>query len=87
MLRQDSNSKEEVSQCRGVAIGEGEARGPWTPISISEPKKVYQFQFQASVVLVFMGNQKLYGPEMSRFLTVYATYLKINGSFPFFLTT
>ena len=53
----------------------GGSKGAMDPISISEPKKVYQFQFQASVVLVFMGNQKLYGPEMSRFLTVYATYL------------
>ena len=53
----------------------GGSKGVMDPHFNFRTKKVYQFQFQASVVLVFMGNQKLYGPEMSRFLTVYATYL------------
>ena len=36
--------------------------------SISEPNKVQQFQFQTSWKLLFIGIQKLYGPEISRFL-------------------
>ena len=38
------------------------------PTSISEPKKVQHFQFQKSEILLFMGVQKLYGLEISRFL-------------------
>ena len=39
-----------------------------THTSIFEPNKVQQFQFQTSVILLFMGVQKLYGPEISWFL-------------------
>ena len=39
-----------------------------TQSSISEPNKVQQIQFQTSGVLLFIGVQKLYGPEISRFL-------------------
>ena len=39
-----------------------------THSSISEPNKVQQIQFQTSGVLLFIGVQKLYGPEISRFL-------------------
>ena len=47
-----------VAQPRGVATGG--TRGAMTPTSISEPKKVQQFQFQVQGRLFFMGAQKLY---------------------------
>ena len=51
---------------RGVATrGPG---GAWPPTSISKPKEVQQFQFQTSEILLFTVFQKLYGPEISRFL-------------------
>ena len=50
----------------GVATGRG-AGGHGHPTSIFEPKKVSQFQFQTSEILLFTGAQKLYGPEISRF--------------------
>ena len=46
----------------------GRPGGSWPPTSISEPKKVQHFQFQKSEILPFMGVQKLYGVEISRFL-------------------
>ena len=36
--------------------------------SVSEPNKVQLFQFQTSRILLFMGVQKLYKPEISKFL-------------------
>ena len=36
--------------------------------SVSEPNKVQLFQFQTSRILLFMGVQKLYEPEISKFL-------------------
>ena len=42
------------------------ANGAWPPILISEPNKVQQFLFHLS--LLFTDVQKLYGPEISRFL-------------------
>ena len=46
----------------------GGDRGAWTsPTSISKLNKVQQFQFQTSGILLFMGVQKSYRPEMSRF--------------------
>ena len=52
--------------CRGVATGG----------SISEPNKVQQFQFQTSGILLFMGIQNLYGPEMSHFLPYILQFLE-----------
>ena len=46
--------------------GEG-CRGPCPHLN-SKPKKVQQFQFETSRILLFTGVQKLYGPEISRFL-------------------
>ena len=45
------------------------------PTSISEPKKVQQFQFQTSGMLLFTGVQKLYGPEISWFLSCMLQFL------------
>ena len=52
---------------RGIAtVG---ARGPWSPpTSISEPNKVQKFDSQTSGTLLFTDVQKLYGPEISRFV-------------------
>ena len=51
---------------RGIAtVGPG-GHGP--PTSSFEPKKVQQFQFQTSGALLYTGVQKLYEPEISRFL-------------------
>ena len=41
---------------------------PPPPISISQPKKVQQLQFQILGILLFTGVQKLYGPEITPFL-------------------
>ena len=38
------------------------------PTSISEPDKFQEFQFQTSGILLLMGVQKLYGPEISQVL-------------------
>ena len=66
----DSNSHR---LCRGVATGG--TRGPWPPTSISELNKVQQFHFQKSGILLFTGIQKLYGPEISRFLPCMLQFL------------
>ena len=42
---------------------------PPPPTSISKPKKVHKFQFQASGILLFTLVQRLlYGPEISQYL-------------------
>ena len=46
-----------------------------TPISVSEPSKVHQFQLQTSRILLSMGVQKLNGPEISRFLPCMLQFL------------
>ena len=48
--------------------GGGEGAMAPHPNSIFEPKNVQEFQFQKSGILDFTGVQKLYGPEISRFL-------------------
>ena len=48
---------------RGVAT-EG-AKEACPPTSIFVPKKVQQFPFQTSGILLLTGVQKLYGPEIS----------------------
>ena len=54
--------------------GRGQGRhGPFT--SISEANKVQEFKFQISGTLLFMGVQKLYGPEISRFLPCMLQFL------------
>ena len=35
-----------------------------SPTSILEPNKLQQFQFQTQGILLFMGVQKLHGPEI-----------------------
>ena len=54
-------------ELRGVATG-GARGGHGNPVSTSQQEKVQQFQFQTSGILFFMGVQKLYWPEISRFL-------------------
>ena len=51
----------------------GGGHGP--PTSISQSNKVQQFQFQTSGILLFMGVQKLYIPEISQF---FASLAKIE---------
>ena len=49
----------------------GEAGGHSPPLpstSVSEPNKVQPFQFQIPSILLFMGIQKLYEREISKFL-------------------
>ena len=58
----------------GVASGGGQG-GHGLPTSTSEPKKVQQFQFQTSGLLLFMGVQKLYRPEISWFLPCMLQFL------------
>ena len=60
------------SQGRSYWGGQG-GQGP--PTSISGPSKVQQFQFQTSEVFLFTGVQKLYGPEISRFLSSMLKFL------------
>ena len=62
---------------------------PPTPFtSISKPNKVQQFLFQTSEMLLFTGVQKLYGPEIPRFLTCMLQFLvNLHRLFIFFLTT
>ena len=44
-------------------------------ISNFEPNKVQQFLFQTSGILLLTGLQKLYGPEISRFLPCMLQFL------------
>ena len=60
---------------RGVATGGGWQGAMPRPTSISEPNKVQQFQFQTSGILLFTGFQKLYKPEISRFLPFMLQFL------------
>ena len=48
-------------------LGDLGAGGPWPPTSISEPKKIQQFHFKVSGMLLFIGVQKLYRLEYSWF--------------------
>ena len=47
---------------------EGGAGGSWPPHQFLNQNKVQLFQFQTSSILLFMGVQKLYEPEISQFL-------------------
>ena len=59
---------------RGVATsGMQGSHGPST--SVSEPNKVYQFQLNIRVILLFMGVQKLHRPEISQFLLCMLQFL------------
>ena len=74
--------------CRGVVIGGGmwSARRtmPPPPTSISKLDKAQQFQFQTSGIILFMGVQKLHGPDISRILQCMLQFL--DSSLTFFLT-
>ena len=58
----------------GVAT-EGGQGGHGSPNSISKPNKVQQFQLQTSEILLFTGSQKLYVPEILRFLPCILQFL------------
>ena len=45
------------------------------PTSISEPNKVRKFQFETSGISLFTDVQKLYGPEILRFLPCMIQFL------------
>ena len=61
---------------RGVAtVGPG-GHGP--PTSSFEPKKVQQFQFQTSGVLLYTGVQKLYEPETRQTILINLNKLSTN---------
>ena len=45
------------------------------PTSISERKKVQQFLFETSGILLLTGVQKLYGPDISSFLPCMLQFL------------
>ena len=53
---------------RGVVTGGAGWVIPPPPHFNFRTKKVHQFQFQTSEILIFMSVQKLHGPEISRFL-------------------
>ena len=56
----------QAGQARGIVNGgPGCHQPPTHPTSISELNKVQKFQFQISGILLFLGVQKLYGPEIS----------------------
>ena len=70
--------------------GRGAVLPPPNPISISEPNKVQQFQFQISNVLLLTTVQKLYGPEIQKFHDFYRAcynFSGIYGGFSIFLIT
>ena len=74
--------------CSGVSIGgrgSGGLGGLWPPTSIFKPSKVQQFQFQMSGIQLFIGVQKLYGPEISRLLQCMLQFL--DNLLMFFLIT
>ena len=54
-----------------------------THTSIFEPNKIQNFQFQTSGILSFTNVQKLYGPEISQFLSCILQFL--DNLFLFFL--
>ena len=74
--------------CRGVVVGGEMWRARRTmspPTSISKLDKVQQFQFRTSGIMLFMGVQKLHGPDLSRILQCMLQFL--DSSLTFFLTT
>ena len=54
--------------------------------SVSEPNKAQQFQFQTGILL-FTGAPKLYGPEISQFLSCMLQFLDNLWRHFIFLTT
>ena len=67
-----------VVLCRGVATGwrGGRQGGHGSLTSTFEPKRIQHFQVQTSEILFFMSVQKLYVPEISRFLPCMLPFLE-----------
>ena len=68
----------------GISTGGGEdggGQGGHPSNWISEPNRVQQFQFQTSGMLLFMGVQTLYGPEILSMLQFLGNF---RTSFHFF---
>ena len=66
----------------GISTGGGEGGQGGHPSNwISEPNTVQQFQFQTSGMLLFMGVQTLYGPEILSMLQFLGNF---RTSFHFF---